>query len=501
MLMMGTFAIAKPSENVVVESDNILYEDTNNNVVLSGNVIVVHKNITLTSNLSYFDTKKDTIRIPHQFTYRNSQQVIVGDTFQYDFSQEKGFANKIDMKVNGSFIKGEKVVIQQDKIEVFNAYQTICDRKKPCHHINAKKITIYPEWNTIVADDTLFYVYTIPIMWIPNYVIKPTDSSFSSGISNAIPRFGRNEVEGGFVKWGLSYYINEKIQGTMDIQYLSNLSGRYGISNMYLIDQRNSGEIRAHHLLGKNRLEFGWKHKYLLGVPYKDKNQVIDDFFKGILPPSNDSYPEIIIDYTYKELVNYQWLSLQPQLTLMTPEYTIFETAIKNSFVASIADIEEETVPSENINHYTKNYFQYKAYRPFNEFIYGSFTPGLTYMKSGYSLRNQQITSWKRFYYTTSYDIALYNINFGLDYKNTFSEDGSSPFLFDSFNISTKEEVSYTLYYDFWDGWRLSYHQDDSISDKLTRNRDYGIHMLWCHWKLGLYWYDTQKRFLFNISL
>jgi len=267
------------------------------------------------------------------------------------------------------------------------------------------------------------------------------------------------------------------------------------------LNQSVRGQLRVHYLIGLGgRLSYGLQTRYLLGVPKKDRDQIIDDFFKGILPPSNSQYPELVLDVTNRELVNYQWLSLRPQVSLISPTYKTYIPTVYNRLNVSLADIYEEGRYFGN-KRFMKGVFNYYINRPTDLGRWGYFTPEVVYMKAGYFDHNNLRGAWKRYYYTLNHNKDWKKISLRTGYKNTFEEDGISPFEFDTFNISTKEETNYTLFYQLFDNLRVSYHQDFSITDNEVRNTDYGADFKLCCWNIAIYWYDTQGKFAFNISL
>lgn len=494
-------------QNLIIESDNVIYAEDNNNAVLSGNVVLLHHGLIVTSNKTFINMKTEKLEIPEQFTYMNHEQTIVGDSLSYDFANERGTGEDIRMRLYGNFIKGDSVIIEKDRVIVTNAYQSICSKDPPCHHITTRKMTIYPEWSNIVAEDAYFHIMNVPVMWTPSYIMESGRQDMLEHMSNAIPHIGYNRVEGDYLKWGSSYYKNEKMYGTLDVEYTTFLSFRIGVTNLYKVDQSQMGNVRAHYRVGKDRMEFGWQHRILLGVPHKERAQIIDDFFSGVLPPSNEEYPELVIDVTEKELINYQWVSYKPNVTFISPEYSIFTPSIKNRLTSSFGYIEEEVEPTENTpdeiktNEFSKAFLQYQIFRSFHFPSDIEIKPGITYMTTAYYKGFSMNDAWKRFYYTFDFMDEFHPFDYRLSYKNTFEEYGSSPFEFDKFNISTAEEISFFVNYEMFKDWELSYHIDYSLTEDDLRNQDYGIKTVWCHWKVGVYWYVNLERFQLEISL
>jgi hypothetical protein len=320
-------------------------------------------------------------------------------------------------------------------------------------------------------------------------------------MNSAIPEFGSNPVEGTYAKARLGYYKSEKYTGYWDIHFLEKLGQRYGVNNSYKLSQSQRGQVRLHYLTGLGgRVSYGWQHRVLLGVPYKSRMEIIDDFFKGVLPPSNSQYPEFVIDVTSRELVNYEWISYKPKLTLYTPSYTTFNTDWYSRFSIYGADIYEEGREEGN-KRFFKGFWDYNLSKTYDFGGYGDLVPSIIYSKTGYYDFGRLSGAWKRFYYNLDYYKDFWKFKLRTGYKNTFEESGFSPFEFDTFNVSTKEETNYTVFYQVSERLKLSYHEDYSITEKKLRDNAYGLSFKYCCWNIGLTWYDAESKFIFDISL
>lgn len=483
-----------------IEADFVHYLEENDYVEATGNVILLYRDYLVSANKTLVDTEDENITISDGFVFNRDLSHMTGDDLFYDFKKEEGYATAVSLNIHNVFIRGSNVSIYRDKIVIDDPYQSSCpyaiSNGHPCNHVTAKKITIYPQWWDIVADHALIYTFGVPVMYVPNYVY-----SSAGDISDVIPQFGSNRVEGNFAKVGIGYYKNEKLTGTYDLAYLSKLGMRSGFRNNYKLYQSQRGQFSAHYLTGLGgRMSYSWRHRVLLGVPYKTKIEMIDEFFKGILPPSNQQHPEFVLDLSDRELVNYQWLSYKPKLTLISPYYSIFNTGAGFKSLFFTAFIKEEG-EKYGIKEFNKNYWDVVLDRPLDFGNYGRVVPSTTYMKTGYMKGSYQAGAWQRFYYNVDYLKSWQAFNLRMGYKNTFDENGTSPFEFDTFNLSTKEEVNYTLFFNLKDKINLSYHEDYSLTDDELRNRDYGINFELCCWTVGLTWYEKEERFAFNIRL
>jgi lipopolysaccharide assembly outer membrane protein LptD (OstA) len=409
-------------------------------------------------------------------------------------------------------VRGQNVIIREDSIVVENAYQTTCDQPNPCNHITSQRLSIYPEWGDVVNDHAVIYFFFLPVMYVPNNVSDLSgnlDSMYS-----AIPQLGYNPVEGAYAKAGLSYYYNEKFTGTFDLHYLANLGARVGFTNKYKLSQDHRGQLRLHYLTGLGgRTSYGFQHSMLLGVPPKERSQIIDEFFSGIMPPSSETYPELTLTLTNREMVGYQWVSYWPKLGLTTPVYSA-PLGLGFSFSGFGAQIREEDVELTQDNadldrldfqsgtrEYLQSNWEGKAERKFEFGAYGELTPGVIYSSSAYFEKNDLTGFWKRLIYNLNYKKNWQRLSFNAGYKYTPDEFGISPFNSETLEAGTSEENHFGLGWQALDNLKLNYTRYYSITEHKIRDQVYGLEFKLCHWNISVSRSEYYKQFTFGVSL
>jgi hypothetical protein len=354
------------------------------------------------------------------------------------------------------------------------------------------------------------YFFFIPVMYVPNSV-----SDLSGGQDNmysAIPRLGYNPVEGNYAKAGLSFYQNEKLNGTLDIHYLTNLGFRLGFTDNYKFDQSNRGQIRMHYLTGLGgRMSYGLQHRTLLGVPYKNRGQIIDDFFRGIMPPSKDEYPEFVLDLVNREMIGYQWISYLPKIGLTLPNYEVGNTGLTYTLSGYVADILEEDVEvvsrigdvifEEGNREYQQRNYEAHLYRDFDLNIVGDLRPGVIYSDSTYFAENELSGLWSRLIYYVDYSKSWEYLDFKAGYKYTPEERGFSPFNGETFYAGTSEENNFSIGWRVLDNFKLNYEQYYSITEHKVRDVVYGAEFKLHCWTVNVNWSDYYQQFSFGIGL
>ncbi|GBR77403.1 hypothetical protein RDn1_062 [Candidatus Termititenax dinenymphae] len=496
------------NRTISIEADFVNYASENKFVQASGNVIVVRGDTTLRAVSTTVNLDQKEILIREKFVLDRGQQQIAGTSLIYDYDHNVATGEDVGITLHNNKIKGSNVTILEDKIEIENSFQTSCTvEDNPCNHITAKHMTIYPEWGNVVNDGVVVYIFFLPVMYAPNSVSDlngTTDSAYG-----AIPQLGRNPAEGNYAKAGWSYYQNEKINGTLDLQYLEKLGGRFGFTNNYKLDQANRGQLRLHYLTGLGgRMSYGFQHRTLLGVPRKDRSQIIDEFFNGIMPPGNNDYPEFSFDLTAREMEGYRWRSYRPKVGLTSPHYGIFNTGIDYSLSAYAANIVEEDVDNTQLLDQmgmlsgTQQYMQYnwegKLERYFWLNNYGSFKPWVLFSNSAYYDQQTLAGYWTRLIYNAEYKKNWNSLDLTLGYKYTPEESGFSPFNSEDFYAGTSEEYRYGLGWRVFKNFKVNYAQIYSITERDIRDETYGAEFTFCHWKIFVNWSTYYNQFTFG---
>ncbi len=492
---------------LTLEADTVSYLETNKFVEATGNVVVVYRAYRVSADQTEVDIASNQLKVRQGFVMQRNEQRFEGKYLDYDLAQDRGEARDISMSFGGAYVKGKKIEIGKEKILIDDAGFTRCELEDPCYHFQARKLTIYPEWNQMVARDAWFYAGRVPVMYVPIYIIDRNSRQYS----DVIPEFGENRTEGRYVKAKIGYFENEKIQGTYDIQYLEKLWYRVGITNRYVWDDVSVGNIRLHYIGEKDWFTGGLTHRTLLGVASKRSEQRIEDFFSGIMPPSNDEYPEMVFDLSRREILGDQFVSYLPMLSLNSPQYPLLQTSWGWDTSLSVADILEELAREESIDDedYPAGYEQrfrrqrwlIRTMSTYDVMPLGALSGEFAYDKSGYYDGAYLNGFWYRLYTTWNVGRRISFWDYSLGYSHIFDEGGFSPFVFDKFNLSTKDEVSVGLGLWFNDMHRLGYRMDYAVNEQEVRNEDISLDMRLHHWQVSLIFRTKLLQTYFSVSL
>lgn len=491
-----------PQNVLTLEADYVSYVDENRFVEATGNVLIIYKSYYVTANQTELDLAKDQLKIKHGFVMKRSEQYFEGRFLDYNLATDEGIAREVSLDFGGAFVRGRKVEIRKERIIVYDAEFTRCDGSPPCYKFKSRILTIYPEWNMMVASDAIFYVNRYPVMYLPTYIVERATQIYS----DVIPSFGRNRTEGNYVKGKWGYYKNEKVQGHWDLHHLEKLWYRVGFTNRYILDEITAGNVRLHYV-GSRGFTGGLNYRRLLGVDSKTSEQRIEDFFLGILPPSAAEYPEVVVDVSSGEILGDQFVSFLPMLTFNSAHYDLGIRPWFWSFSLSAADIHEEVAHDDedyvlgNINRFRRQRWTTRFFSTYDWMPLGMLRGNVSYDKSGYYYGANFEDFWYRLSSNWNFGRRINWWDYNVGYTHVFDEGGHSPFLFDQFNLSTWDEWGLGTGFWLWDKHRLGYHVDYAIRENRIRNEnitfDFRIH----HWQVSLVFQTKLRRTYFSVSL
>jgi hypothetical protein len=125
----------------------------------------------------------------------------------------------------------------------------------------------------------------------------------------------------------------------------------------------------------------------------------------------------------------------------------------------------------------------------------------LGYDKSGYYEGADLRGYWYRFYTGWNIGRRISFWDYTLGYSHIFDEKGFSPFFFDRFNLSTKDEISAGLGIWINDIHRLGYRMDYAVNEGEVRNEDITLDLRLHHWQVSLVFRNKLQQAFFSVTL
>jgi len=234
---------------VTIKAERLKFSQETGKVYASGSVEASFEGAVLMSDSLEIDVNESLATAEGSVIIRRGEYEAGGSAMEYHFDTDTAFVRNFRARVLPAGAKGEvflRVSELKDSDEIKTGSQggaTTCDLDHPHHEILANSFYYKPN-DKLVAYSATVYLNEVPVMWLPVYIYDLARRR----VSLLMPVFGRNNVEGDFVKTELSYFADDSAWGSMYFDFMSKKGTGYGIDHKYILDGRNSGSLYLYHV-------------------------------------------------------------------------------------------------------------------------------------------------------------------------------------------------------------------------------------------------------------
>ena len=265
----------KPKAPIVVNGDKVEYFHEEKKVIGTGNISIDYEDVRLTCKqvTVYLDTREAIAEGDVKITQKDNY--YTGDKMNYNFDKKTGRA--IDAYVNNVPFYGRSKDVQkvsENQTNIERGYITTCDLDKPHYRIQAKQVRIYTD-DKVIAKHILFFVGSVPIMYLPYWVQPLKDRS--SGITTMV---GHDSEWGYYALNSMKFDYSQIFKGRFRADYRSKNGLAFGVDDNYTFSGLGDGAVKFYYADEDNdylsyKPEGRNDGKYRLQV--RHKWQVMDD--------------------------------------------------------------------------------------------------------------------------------------------------------------------------------------------------------------------------------
>ncbi|MDA7946678.1 MAG: LPS-assembly protein LptD [Hyphomicrobiaceae bacterium] len=246
---------------MLLQADQMIYDNQNNRVIAQGNVEIYYNNYTLIADKVIYERGNNILRAEGNVQIKEptgalikSNRFTLTDDFRDGFIQSLKIVTEQDARIAAA-----SATRQKGDVTVFNnAVFTPCKpcednpEKAPTWQIKSKKIIHKKSEATIEYEDATFEMWGIPIMKMPYF--KHADPSVKRKSGFLIPRFGNSDDLGFVAETPYYFALAPNYDFTFSPTYTSKQgvlfkgnwrhrtrNGKYDI-NLYGIDQEDPNQ-------------------------------------------------------------------------------------------------------------------------------------------------------------------------------------------------------------------------------------------------------------------
>lgn len=225
---------AKSKAPIVIEGEDLSFNDTTGQVFAKGNVVVTQNGAKIATDLLEGNTKQNLVWADSPTTMTETEKKIhlVGQGIRYNYQDKNGTMQQAAGQVDKERVSGQNIdMLSTDEIIIHNGTMTRCPAKVPDYHVSAERIELWPGQKMIAYNAKV---------WIKNVVIYSTpkyQTMLGEGAGkNEYPHVKYNNHDGLSIRQYLEYPLSDNVAAYADVNYYS----KHGFKPDYGVIDRES---------------------------------------------------------------------------------------------------------------------------------------------------------------------------------------------------------------------------------------------------------------------
>lgn len=208
-------AHAQQPAPLVVDADQVTYDQVLQQVEATGNVRLQYRGIRLTANHVVFDLRQERLVARGDVVLIDQQgRELRGQSLTYDVRTDQAELFKADTVISRVFVRSERLQTMARRILGQDATLTTCDPARPAYRITAAQLEIIPG-DRIIARRATLWVGQFRVLTLPVYVISLRGAE---GTALSVPQFGYNTIDGAWLAVQYPYTLGS-VSGTIYAKY------------------------------------------------------------------------------------------------------------------------------------------------------------------------------------------------------------------------------------------------------------------------------------------
>lgn len=223
LLVLVGSAAAQESSPLIVDADEVSFDQATQIVEARGSVRLTYRGIRLSADHVVFDLRQERAVATGRVVLVDAQgRELRGERLTYDVRLEQAEFTKTETVVDGVHIRSERIETRGTQIIAHDATFTTCDPERPAYRITASRIEVYPG-DRIVATRAALWIGRFRVFTLPKQVfsLKPGE-----GARN-LPRAGYNSTDGLWVEYTYPYFPGS---------FRASLYGKYGTRSGFIVN-------------------------------------------------------------------------------------------------------------------------------------------------------------------------------------------------------------------------------------------------------------------------
>lgn len=205
LVLLGSSAAGQESSPpLVVDADEVIYDQATQTVVAAGNVRLSYRGVRLSADRVTVDLRTERmVASGHVVLVDPQGRELRGETLTYDARLDQAELTKTEAIVNRVFVRSERLERTPQRILAEQAMLTTCDPARPAYRVTAESVEIIPG-DRIVARRASLWIGSVRLFTLPVYVISLASAEETA---RSFPRVGYNNVDGFYAEYPYRYHL------------------------------------------------------------------------------------------------------------------------------------------------------------------------------------------------------------------------------------------------------------------------------------------------------
>ena len=201
--LLLVFASAAPARAqtraaLVVEADEVLYDDVRKLVEATGHVRLTYRGIRVSADRVVFDLQAERLTAQGSVALVDARgQELRGETLTYDVRLEQADVTGAETVIDGVYVRSARLVARPDRVEAFESVATTCDPAAPPYRVTASRIEVIPG-DRLTAHGATLWLGARRILSLPVLTISLRGGEETA---RSLPRSGYNTIDGLWVDY------------------------------------------------------------------------------------------------------------------------------------------------------------------------------------------------------------------------------------------------------------------------------------------------------------
>lgn len=344
-------------------------------VMVQGNVVVEYAGVTLRTDSAELDTVSGDIKAFGNVQLIEKNSTINADSLEMNLQTLSGnIYNANGVIISTFYLTGKKITwYGKEKFVLEEGSFTSCPGPNPDWIFKTPRSEIRME-DVAIFRGVSFWVKGVPTLYLPYFII-PAKTKRSSGF--LFPRFGSSNTDGLVLKNKYFWALNEQMDATIGLDYLSRRGFSPNLEFRYLINEESFGDLSTSYIRDKvsstDFYNLDWKHQQRwdneirnltrIDIERKGFRQRFEDDLILRTRRTSDSYTffgknwsDLAVWFEAElfktvEVDQRESFSRQPEVSFFYLDRPLGDFPLYFSFDSSYVSFSEEAGPEKNREH------------------------------------------------------------------------------------------------------------------------------------------------------